>query len=54
MTRENPVDLLPELFVLGAAVTGLLAGSFLPRTRQWIVAALCAACLAGSGVPSRR
>jgi NADH-quinone oxidoreductase subunit N len=45
MTRENPADLLPELFVLGAAVIGLLAGSFLPRTRQWIVAALCTAGL---------
>lgn len=58
MTRENPADLLPELFVLGAAVTGLLAGSFLPRTRQWIVAALCAACLAGglvtAGLAARR
>ncbi|MWA04160.1 NADH-quinone oxidoreductase subunit N [Actinomadura sp. LD22] len=47
MTRENPADLLPELLVLGAAVSGLLAGSFLPRTRQWIVAALCVAGLAG-------
>ena len=45
MMRENPADLLPELLVLGAAVGGLLAGSFLPRTRQRAVAALCVAGL---------
>ncbi|WP_242904587.1 NADH-quinone oxidoreductase subunit N [Actinomadura terrae] len=45
MMRENPADLLPELSVLGAAVAGLLTGSFLPRTRQWIVALICASGL---------
>jgi NADH-quinone oxidoreductase subunit N len=40
--------LLPELFLAGAAVLGLLLGSFLPRRRQWVVGALAAAaCLAG-------
>jgi NADH-quinone oxidoreductase subunit N len=40
--------LLPELFLAGAAVLGLLLGSFLPRSRQWVVGALAAAaCLAG-------
>ncbi|WP_190853487.1 NADH-quinone oxidoreductase subunit N [Actinomadura sp. RB99] len=56
--RENPADLLPELFVLGAAVGGLLAGSFLPRARQWIVAVLSiaglAAGIAAAVVASRR
>ncbi|MBD2892367.1 NADH-quinone oxidoreductase subunit N [Actinomadura sp. RB99] len=58
MMRENPADLLPELFVLGAAVGGLLAGSFLPRARQWIVAVLSiaglAAGIAAAVVASRR
>ncbi|MFG2091290.1 NADH-quinone oxidoreductase subunit N [Spirillospora sp. NPDC048824] len=45
MMSENPADLLPELCVLGAAVIGLLIGSFLPRSRQWIVVALCASGL---------
>ncbi|TDD33345.1 NADH-quinone oxidoreductase subunit N [Actinomadura sp. KC06] len=43
--RENPADLLPELLVLGAAVIGLLTGSFLPRARQWIVGLMCASGL---------
>lgn len=58
MTRENPADLLPELCVLGTAVTGLLTGSFLPRTRQWIVAVLCGtglvAGLVTAGLAARR
>jgi NADH-quinone oxidoreductase subunit N len=58
MMRENPADLLPELFLLGAAVIGLLAGSFLPRTRQWIVAVLCAiglvSGLVAAGFAARR
>ena len=50
MMNENPADLLPELCVLAAAVIGLLTGLFLPRTRQWIVMAICAAGLvAGIG-----
>lgn len=40
--------LLPELFLAGAAVFGLLLGSFLPRHRQWVVRVLAAVvCLAG-------
>jgi NADH-quinone oxidoreductase subunit N len=40
--------LLPELFLAGAAVFGLLLGSFLPRRLQWLVRAFAAAgCLAG-------
>lgn len=40
--------LLPELFLAGAAVLGLLLGSFLPRARQWPVRALAAlACVGG-------
>jgi NADH-quinone oxidoreductase subunit N len=45
MMRENPADLLPELCTLAGAVLGLLAGLFLPRARQWIVAVLCAAAI---------
>lgn len=40
--------LLPELFLAGAAVFGLLLGSFLPRRRQWVVRVLAAlVCVAG-------
>ncbi|WP_338674308.1 NADH-quinone oxidoreductase subunit N [Streptomyces sp. SCSIO 30461] len=46
--NENLTALVPELALLGAAVIGLLTGSWLPRRRQWIVAALAAtACAAG-------
>ncbi len=45
---EDPLALLPELFLAGAAVLGLVGGAFLPRRRQWLVALLAAAaCLAG-------
>ncbi|MFB4310845.1 NADH-quinone oxidoreductase subunit N [Actinomadura sp. GTD37] len=44
--NENPADLAPELCVLIAAVLGLVNGLFLPRDRQWRVAAVCAAGLA--------
>lgn len=41
---------LPELLLAGAAVVGLLLGSFLPRARQWLVRAFAAtACLAALG-----
>ncbi|RFS85785.1 NADH-quinone oxidoreductase subunit N [Actinomadura spongiicola] len=43
--NENPADLAPELCVLIAAVLGLVNGLFLPRTRQWRVAVICAAGL---------
>jgi NADH-quinone oxidoreductase subunit N len=46
--HEDPSAILPELFLLAAAVGGLLAGAFLPRRRQWLVGLLAAvACLAG-------
>ncbi|GAA1500537.1 NADH-quinone oxidoreductase subunit N [Streptomyces synnematoformans] len=45
---ENPLDLLPEALLAASAVLGLLLGSWLPRHRQWPVAALgAAACAAG-------
>ncbi|MFI6595105.1 NADH-quinone oxidoreductase subunit N [Nonomuraea sp. NPDC050536] len=46
--NDNPLDLLPELLILAGAVIGLLAGMFLPRDRQRIVAWICALALAGS------
>ncbi|GII86846.1 NADH-quinone oxidoreductase subunit N [Sphaerisporangium siamense] len=46
--NENLAALIPETALLGAAVAGLLAGSWLPRRRQWVVAALAAAaCVTG-------
>ncbi|MFG3120092.1 NADH-quinone oxidoreductase subunit N [Streptomyces sp. NPDC048197] len=46
--NENLPALLPELVLTGAAVIGLLTGSWLPRHRQWIVAALAViACVSG-------
>ncbi len=40
--------LAPEITLAASAVAGLLAGSWLPRHRQWIIRALAAAaCLAG-------
>lgn len=46
--NENLAALVPELALLGAAVVGLLAGSWLPRRRQWLVAVLAAvACATG-------
>lgn len=46
--NENPLDILPEILLLGSAVLGLLLGSFTPRTKQWLVGLLAAAaCAAG-------
>ncbi|MFE0732013.1 NADH-quinone oxidoreductase subunit N [Streptomyces antibioticus] len=46
--NENLAVLIPELSLVGAAVTGLLAGSWLPRRRQWLIAVLAAAaCTTG-------
>ncbi|MCW5252340.1 NADH-quinone oxidoreductase subunit N [Streptomyces sp. SHP 1-2] len=46
--NENLAALLPELALIGAAVTGLLVGSWLRRRRQWLIAALAAtACTTG-------
>ncbi|MEV8637553.1 NADH-quinone oxidoreductase subunit N [Streptosporangium sp. NPDC051023] len=39
--RDDPLDLLPELFLLGGAVLGLIAGAFLPRERRRPVAWIC-------------
>ena len=44
--NENLAALIPEIALLGAAVIGLLAGSWLPRRRQWLVAVLAAAACA--------
>ncbi|MCH0542456.1 NADH-quinone oxidoreductase subunit N [Streptomyces sp. MUM 203J] len=52
--NENLAALIPELALLGAAVIGLLAGAWLPRNRQWIIAVLAAAAgatgLAATGI----
>lgn len=48
--NEKPLALLPELLLLLGAVTTLLSGSFLPRTRQGIAGLVAAAALAGSAV----
>ncbi|MDN5748760.1 MAG: NADH-quinone oxidoreductase subunit N [Pseudonocardia sp.] len=46
--NDDPAALLPELLLVLAAVAGLLAGSWLPRDRQWVVRLIaCAACVAG-------
>jgi NADH-quinone oxidoreductase subunit N len=46
--NENLLALLPETALLGGAVIGLLAGSWLPRRRQWSIAVLAtAACFTG-------
>ena len=48
MMNEDPGALIPELALLGAAVLGLLAGAWLPRHRQWLIAALAGlACVLG-------
>lgn len=53
--NENPLDLLPEVLLAGSAVLGLLLGAWLPRRRQWLVAALgLAACAAGIAAAIRR
>ncbi|MBO8195534.1 NADH-quinone oxidoreductase subunit N, partial [Streptomyces oryzae] len=46
--NENVAALIPETALVTAAVCGLLAGSWLPRRRQWPVAVLAAAaCVTG-------
>src|SRR6266700_138718 len=46
--NENLGPLAPEIILAVSAVAGLLAGSWLPRDRQWVVRAIAvAACLAG-------
>lgn len=43
--NEDPLALVPELIMLAGAVTALLAGSFLGRTRQWVTQILAALTL---------
>jgi NADH-quinone oxidoreductase subunit N len=51
--NENLTALIPELSLVGAAVIGLLGGSWLPRRRPWPIAALAAAaCITGLVVTS--
>jgi NADH-quinone oxidoreductase subunit N len=46
--KESLGPLAPEIILAASAVAGLLAGSWLPRRRQWLIRALtAAACLAG-------
>jgi NADH-quinone oxidoreductase subunit N len=45
--NEDPAALLPEIALAVAAVVGLLAGSWLPRRRQWLVRLLAAIACAG-------
>ncbi|MHB1927863.1 MAG: NADH-quinone oxidoreductase subunit N [Acidimicrobiales bacterium] len=46
--NENPAALIPEIALVAPAVIGLLAGSWLPRRRQWVVRVVAAAaCLIG-------
>ncbi|MDQ0768011.1 NADH-quinone oxidoreductase subunit N [Pseudarthrobacter defluvii] len=40
--------LLPEILMLAGAIAALLAGSFLPRERQWVSRAIGVAALAGA------
>ncbi|WP_019815323.1 NADH-quinone oxidoreductase subunit N [Saccharomonospora saliphila] len=52
---EDLLRALPELLLTGAAVLGLLLGSFLPRTRQWPVRALAAVtCVAALAATAAR
>lgn len=46
--NEKPLALLPEAFLLGGALVGLLVGLFLPRRRQWVVRVIAAAALLAS------
>ncbi len=48
--NEKPLALLPELFLLGGAIVGLLLGVFLPRRRQYVVRIVAALALTGSVV----
>ncbi|MFV9635859.1 NADH-quinone oxidoreductase subunit N [Mycobacterium neumannii] len=42
--------MLPEILVLGAGLTVLIGGSFMPRHRQWWGRVVAAAALCGAGV----
>jgi NADH-quinone oxidoreductase subunit N len=47
---KEPLALLPETCLLAGAVLTLLAGSFLPRERQWIARLVAVGALLGAGV----
>lgn len=48
--HEDPLALLPEIMLIAGAVLTLLAGSFLPRQRQWIARSVAVAALVGAGI----
>ena len=48
--NEDPLALLPEIAVLAGAVLSLLAGSFLPRRRQWVARLIAVAALLTAGI----
>lgn len=48
--KEDPLALLPEIFLLAGALVTLLAGSFLPRYRQWVARVIAAAALVAAAV----
>jgi NADH-quinone oxidoreductase subunit N len=48
--NEDPLALLPEICLLTGAVTALLAGSFLPRDRQWVARLIAVAALLAAAV----
>lgn len=47
---EDPLAILPEISLLAGAVIALLAGSYLPRTRQWVARLGAVAALLVAGV----
>ncbi|MEZ0491808.1 NADH-quinone oxidoreductase subunit N [Kineococcus sp. TBRC 1896] len=47
-THEDPLALLPEIFLLAGALLTLLTGSFLPRDRQWVSRSVAVVALVGS------
>jgi NADH-quinone oxidoreductase subunit N len=50
MMEQSPLALLPELSFLAGAVATLLAGSFLPRQRQWVARLIAVAALLAAAV----
>ncbi len=48
--NEDPLALLPEIFLLAGALAVLLTGSFLPRERQWVARTVAAAALLAATV----
>ncbi len=48
MTDMAPAALLPEIAVILGALAVLIAGSFLPRTRQWVARAIAVGALLAS------